>query len=63
MAQTEGVCSYLDRPCTLGDVLSIPSDSESDTDSDAEVVEQDVLRALDMIQQKQSGAHLRIFAY
>ncbi|KAF5122375.1 hypothetical protein E5D57_012852 [Metarhizium anisopliae] len=44
MAQTEGVCSFLDRPCTLEDVISIPSDSESGTDSDAEVVEQDVPR-------------------
>ncbi|KAF5131358.1 hypothetical protein E5D57_007713 [Metarhizium anisopliae] len=44
MAQTAGVCSFLDRPWTLEDVISIPSDSESDTDSDVEVVEQDVPR-------------------
>ncbi|KHO00494.1 uncharacterized protein MAM_01272 [Metarhizium album ARSEF 1941] len=44
MAQTEGVCSFLDRPWTLDDVISIPSDSESDTDSDAEVLGQDVPR-------------------
>ncbi|KID61767.1 uncharacterized protein G6M90_00g113560 [Metarhizium brunneum] len=44
MAQTAGVCSFLGRPWTLEDVISIPSDSESDTDSDAEVVEQDVPR-------------------
>ncbi|KAF5133806.1 hypothetical protein E5D57_004433 [Metarhizium anisopliae] len=44
MAQTAGVCSFLDRPWTLEDVISIPSDSESDTDSDVEVVEQDVQR-------------------
>ncbi|KID82003.1 Chromo domain-like protein [Metarhizium guizhouense ARSEF 977] len=44
MAQTAGVCSFLGRPWTLEDVLSIPSDSESDTDSDVEVVEQDVPR-------------------
>ena len=43
MAQTAGVCSFLDRPWTLEDVTSIPSDSESDTDSDVEVVEQDAL--------------------
>ncbi|KAK8924448.1 hypothetical protein VCV18_004870 [Metarhizium anisopliae] len=44
MAQTAGVCSFPDRPWTLEDVISIPSDSESDTDSDVEVVEQDVPR-------------------
>ncbi|KIE00690.1 hypothetical protein MAJ_03465, partial [Metarhizium majus ARSEF 297] len=44
MVQTAGVCSFLDRPWTLEDVISIPSDSESDTDSDVEVVEQDVPR-------------------
>ncbi|KHO11358.1 hypothetical protein MAA_11173 [Metarhizium robertsii ARSEF 23] len=44
MAQTAGVCSFLGRPWTLEDVISIPSDSESDTDSDVEVVEQDVPR-------------------
>ncbi|KAF5136459.1 hypothetical protein E5D57_000221 [Metarhizium anisopliae] len=44
MAQTEGVCSFLDRPWTLDDVISMPSDSESDTDSDAEVLGQDVPR-------------------
>ncbi|KAF5127206.1 hypothetical protein E5D57_008134 [Metarhizium anisopliae] len=44
MAQIAGVCSFLDRPWTLEDLISIPSDSESDTDSDVEVVEQDVPR-------------------
>ncbi|KJK74634.1 hypothetical protein H634G_09945 [Metarhizium anisopliae BRIP 53293] len=44
MAQTEGVCSFLDRPWTLEDIISIPSDSESDIDSEAEVVGQDIPR-------------------
>ncbi|KHO11516.1 protein-tyrosine phosphatase [Metarhizium robertsii ARSEF 23] len=44
MAQTARAGSFLDRPWPLDDVISIPSDSESDTDSDVEVVEQDVPR-------------------
>ncbi|QLI66495.1 uncharacterized protein G6M90_00g030600 [Metarhizium brunneum] len=44
MAQTARACSFLDRPWPLDDVISIPSDSESETDSDAEVMGQDVPR-------------------
>jgi hypothetical protein len=43
MAQTTGLISFLDRPWTLEDVISMPSDFESETDSDAEVG-QDVSR-------------------
>ncbi|EXU96021.1 hypothetical protein X797_010915 [Metarhizium robertsii] len=44
MAQTARAGSFLDRPWPLDDVISIPSDSESETDSDAEVMVQDVPR-------------------
>ena len=44
MAQTARACSFLDRPWPLDDVISIPSDSESETDSDAEVMVQGVPR-------------------
>jgi hypothetical protein len=44
MAQTARACSFLDRSWPLDDVISIPSDSESETDSDAEVMGQDVPR-------------------
>jgi hypothetical protein len=44
MAQTAEVLSFLDRPWTLEDLISMPYDSESETDSsDAEAVGQDVV--------------------
>ena len=44
MAQTARAYSFLDRPWTLEDVISIPSDSDSGTDSDDEMMEHSVPR-------------------
>jgi hypothetical protein len=43
MTQTAGVLSFLDRPWALEDVISMPYDSESEPDSDAEAMGQDVV--------------------
>jgi hypothetical protein len=43
MTQAAGAVSFLDRPWTLEDVISMPYDSESEPDGDAEAMGQDVV--------------------